>query len=107
MEQVPVVDFAPFLAGDPEGKQRIADAVGAACEGIGFFYLTNHGIPAETMDGIFAAAKRARKGTSGPAAPARFASQSSSGSSGDRASIGGGGAAPLPRFIHNSWSTKD
>ena len=58
MERVPAVDFAPFLSGTPAGKQAVADAVGAACEGIGFFYLANHGMSASVTDGIFAAAHR-------------------------------------------------
>ncbi|NKB58051.1 MAG: isopenicillin N synthase family oxygenase [Alphaproteobacteria bacterium] len=58
MEQVPVVDFAPFLSGSSADKQTVADAIGAACEGIGFFYLTNHGISPETIRGIFDAARR-------------------------------------------------
>ena len=52
MERVPAVDFAPFLSGTPAGKQAVADAVGAACEGIGFFYLANHGMSASVTDGI-------------------------------------------------------
>lgn len=58
MENVPVVDFAPFLLGETADKRAVADAIGAACEGIGFFYLTNHGMPPETTRGIFDAARR-------------------------------------------------
>lgn len=58
MEEVPVVDFAPFLSGDPAGKAATASAIGTACEEIGFFYLTNHGIPDATTRGIFDAARR-------------------------------------------------
>ena len=58
MEQVPVIDFAPFRKGDPAARQTVARAIGAACEGIGFFYLTGHGIAPTITDGIFAAARR-------------------------------------------------
>ena len=58
MEQVATVDFAPFLSGMPDGKRATADAIGAACESIGFFYLANHGMPAAATDGIFNAARR-------------------------------------------------
>lgn len=58
MEKVPVVDFAPFLSDDPADKRAVADAIGTACEGIGFFYLTNHGIPSQTTRGIFDASRR-------------------------------------------------
>jgi isopenicillin N synthase-like dioxygenase len=58
MEHVPTVDFAPFLDGSPHGKLAVARAIGAACEGIGFFYLKNHGVsPTMTVD-ILAAAQR-------------------------------------------------
>jgi isopenicillin N synthase-like dioxygenase len=58
MEQIPVVDFAPFLSGEEAGKHAVALEIGAACEGIGFFYLTNHGIPDKITNGIFAASRR-------------------------------------------------
>lgn len=58
MERVPTVDFAPFLTGEAAGKRAVADAIGAACEGIGFFYLANHGVSAATTEGIFDAARR-------------------------------------------------
>ena len=55
---MPQIDFAPFLSGEPNGKDRVARDIGAACEGIGFFYLTGHGIPVEMTDGIFSAARQ-------------------------------------------------
>ena len=58
MERVPQVDFAPFLSGVADGKTKVARDIGAACEGIGFFHLTGHGIPAEMTDGIFSAARQ-------------------------------------------------
>lgn len=58
MEAVPVVDFAPFLEGDEAGKRRVAAEIGAACEGIGFFYLTRHGVPEAMTDSIFAASRQ-------------------------------------------------
>ena len=58
MERVPQVDFAPFLSGVADGRAKVARDIGTACEGIGFFYLTGHGIPAEMTDGIFSAARQ-------------------------------------------------
>ena len=52
------VDFAPFLSGVVDGKAEVARDIGTACEGIRFFYLTGHGIPAEMTDGIFSAARQ-------------------------------------------------
>ena len=55
---MPQVDFAPFLLGVADGKAEVARDIGTACEGIGFFYLIGHGIPAEMPDGIFSAARQ-------------------------------------------------
>jgi isopenicillin N synthase-like dioxygenase len=43
-EIVPVIDIAPFLAGDPAGRKAIPAAVARACEEIGFFTIVGHGI---------------------------------------------------------------
>jgi isopenicillin N synthase-like dioxygenase len=41
---VPVIDIGPFLAHDPAGRRSIPQAVAHACEGIGFFTITGHGV---------------------------------------------------------------
>jgi isopenicillin N synthase-like dioxygenase len=46
-DEIPMVDFQPFLQGGEGGRRRTADAIAGACEEIGFFYLKNHGVPAE------------------------------------------------------------
>ncbi|WVZ87394.1 hypothetical protein U9M48_034034 [Paspalum notatum var. saurae] len=48
---LPVVDLAPFFAGDDEGAVARAtdDAVREACRTHGFFRAVNHGVPAELM----------------------------------------------------------
>jgi isopenicillin N synthase-like dioxygenase len=56
--QFPIVDFAPFLSGDPEGKRLVAQSIIDACKGPGFFYLAQHGVPQSQIDGIFAATRR-------------------------------------------------
>jgi isopenicillin N synthase-like dioxygenase len=58
MEQVPCIDFAPFLHGGPTGKAEVARAIGAACEDIGFFYVRNHGVPSRLVAAIFEAARQ-------------------------------------------------
>ena len=55
---MPQLDFASFLLGVVDGKAEVARDIGTACQGIGFFRLTGHGIPAETTDGIFSAARQ-------------------------------------------------
>src|SRR5262245_5272148 len=44
VQTVPIIDVAPFLSGDPAGTQEVVRQVGRACETIGFFVLTGHGV---------------------------------------------------------------
>ena len=58
LERVSEIDFAPFLSSDASGKAEVAEKIGAACEGIGFFYLPGHGIAPEITEGIFTASRQ-------------------------------------------------
>jgi len=58
LNEIPVVDFAPFLKGSPAERRAVARKIGRACRNIGFFYLTGHGIPRSMVDGVFAEARR-------------------------------------------------
>ncbi len=51
---VPAIDIAPFLSGDPIGKQRVVDTVAAACRDIGFLVIAGHGLPADDLARAFA-----------------------------------------------------
>ena len=53
VQTVPVIDVAPFLAGDPVGEQEVVRQVGRACETIGFLVLTGHGIAADLQARVF------------------------------------------------------
>ena len=57
-ETIPFIDFAPFLAGDPAARRRVAPEIGRACREIGFFYLVNHGVKQHLVDETFAQTKR-------------------------------------------------
>lgn len=57
IDSIPLIDFAPFLAGDPEARLCVARQIAAACETIGFLYLTNHGVAEAKVAAIFAAAR--------------------------------------------------
>lgn len=46
---VPVVDVAPFFRGVAAGKRAVADEIGRACAGIGFFTIVGHGVPADLV----------------------------------------------------------
>ena len=58
LDQVPVIDFGPFLSGGVEARREVARKVGHACRHIGFFYVVNHGIAPELVERAFAEAKR-------------------------------------------------
>jgi isopenicillin N synthase-like dioxygenase len=49
--EIPVIDLAPFLSGG-RGARAVVDAVRGACEEIGFFCVTAHGVPAEVIDAL-------------------------------------------------------
>jgi isopenicillin N synthase-like dioxygenase len=54
IEEIPVIDFAPFLSGDAEARREVAEEIAWACRVIGFFYLKGHGVPEPLLDDIFA-----------------------------------------------------
>ena len=54
---VPVIDIAPFVNEDAAAKSRVAAAVNRACENIGFFVITGHGIDSEACEQVFACAR--------------------------------------------------
>jgi isopenicillin N synthase-like dioxygenase len=55
---IPVIDFAPFLADDPVGKAQVAQAIYRACHEMGFLYLKNHGIAPSIIDQAFEQSRR-------------------------------------------------
>jgi len=52
VREIPVIDVAPFR--DGTGAADVARAVADACETIGFFAITGHGIAPETLDRLIA-----------------------------------------------------
>jgi len=56
--QIPVIDFGPYFAGEPGALERLAAAVGDACEHVGFFYALNHGVDEGLIERAFAASRR-------------------------------------------------
>ncbi|MFC7882600.1 isopenicillin N synthase family dioxygenase [Streptomyces sp. NPDC057376] len=54
--EIPIIDIAPLIDGsDPLG---VAKRIGEVCEQVGFFYVKNHGVPAETIEGMYRATER-------------------------------------------------
>src|SRR5262250_2391669 len=58
LRSVPVIDIAPFLAGSPEGRARVAAQVGRACEEIGFLIVQGHGVPRELVEQMYDVSRR-------------------------------------------------
>ena len=56
--RIPVIDLGPYLAGEPGALERTAEALGAASEEIGFYFIANHGVPQSLVDRVFAEAER-------------------------------------------------
>ena len=54
---VPVIDIAPFLAGEPAG-QDVVRAVAAACERVGFMVVTGHGVAADLIQRMYDVTER-------------------------------------------------
>ncbi len=58
MDQVPIIDIAPFLAGPPDRKRQVAAEVGRACEEIGFLIVRGHGVPRDLVEEMYDVSKR-------------------------------------------------
>lgn len=54
---IPVLDLAPLLAGDPEGTSSLARAFLQAYGETGFGYVVGHGIPDALVTGVFEASR--------------------------------------------------
>jgi isopenicillin N synthase-like dioxygenase len=52
--EVPVIDIAPFLRGEPGALERTARALGEASETLGFYFIGSHGIEQSLIDRVFA-----------------------------------------------------
>jgi len=50
---IPVVDLAEFLSGDPARKQQFAQDLGKAYEEVGFVAVKNHGVPDDLIADLY------------------------------------------------------
>jgi isopenicillin N synthase-like dioxygenase len=58
-DRLPIIDMAPlFDRSDAQGRRAVADAIAAACEAHGFFYLVGHGIAPELVAELEAQSRR-------------------------------------------------
>ena len=52
--EIPVIDIAPLAGNDPDARLAAARRIGRACEEVGFFYVSSHGVPQELIDRAYA-----------------------------------------------------
>lgn len=57
VEEIPVLDGGGYLAGERGAQDRLAAELRHVFENVGFYFVTNHGVPQALIDGAFAAAK--------------------------------------------------
>ncbi|HZB52408.1 MAG TPA: 2OG-Fe(II) oxygenase family protein [Reyranella sp.] len=57
-EEIPVLDLAPYLAGEAGALQRLGAQLRRAFEEIGFYFIVGHGVPQSLVDAAFAEAAR-------------------------------------------------
>ncbi|WP_373086958.1 isopenicillin N synthase family dioxygenase [Zhongshania sp.] len=58
MQEIPLVSIAGLVDGSSERRQQIADQIGRACREVGFFYISDHGLPTAMMTQLFEEARR-------------------------------------------------
>lgn len=56
--ELPVMDLGPYLADEEGALEALAAQVRDACEGIGFFFITNHGVSEELITRQFSESQR-------------------------------------------------
>jgi isopenicillin N synthase-like dioxygenase len=57
MNSLPVVDESGLTSSSISERNAVATEMGRACREIGFFYVSNHGIPEAMCDAVFSAAR--------------------------------------------------
>ncbi|MDO6822653.1 isopenicillin N synthase family oxygenase [Marinobacter sp. 1_MG-2023] len=57
MSSLPIISLSGLRSDDPEKRRATAAELGRACRDVGFFYVTDHGIPQTVCEGAFALAR--------------------------------------------------
>ena len=50
MDRVPAIDIQDFYTGDAAARRVVGQAIGRACEAIGFFQVVGHRVPASLIE---------------------------------------------------------
>ncbi len=58
IEEIPVLDIAPFLAGEAGALDALAGELGHAMREVGFYFIRGHGVPQALIDATFDAVRR-------------------------------------------------
>jgi isopenicillin N synthase-like dioxygenase len=58
VEEIPILDIAPYLAGEKGGREAVARQLREITETVGFFYLKGHSVPQDLVDRVFAESRR-------------------------------------------------
>ena len=56
--EIPLIDVAAYLAGEPGAAERAAAQLRFAFENVGFYYLAGHGVPQAMIDATYEAARK-------------------------------------------------
>ncbi|MEJ5152851.1 isopenicillin N synthase family dioxygenase [Comamonas sp. MYb396] len=57
-EEIPVLDIAPYRLGVPGALEQLGAQMRRALEDFGFYFVINHGIPQDLIDGVLNAARQ-------------------------------------------------
>ena len=52
LSEIPLIDIGPYFAGGRADKKRVADEMSRACERIGFFLVSGHGVAPALVEGV-------------------------------------------------------
>jgi isopenicillin N synthase-like dioxygenase len=55
---IPLIDLGDLRSSDPAKRRALAAQIGRACREVGFFLISNHGIPSELLSRTFAQSAR-------------------------------------------------
>ena len=55
---IPIIDLGPSYSNSGACKRKVADAIRSACRDTGFFYVSNHGVPQDSIDAAVDVSRR-------------------------------------------------